>query len=56
MTPEAAQQRAATSVHAPGQWRTNGPLRNQASFGETFGCKAGNAMMLPADQQIRLFP
>jgi putative endopeptidase len=56
MTTEAAQQRAATSVHAPGQWRTNGPLRNQPSFGETFGCKAGNAMMLPADQQIRLFP
>jgi putative endopeptidase len=56
MTREAAQQRAATSVHAPGKWRTNGPLRNEATFGETFACKAGNAMQLAADQQVRLFP
>lgn len=56
MTREAAQQRAATSVHAPGKWRTNGPLRNEAMFGETFACKAGNAMQLAADQQVRLFP
>jgi putative endopeptidase len=56
MTPEVAQQRAATSVHAPGQWRTNGPLRNAPPFGEAFACKPGNAMQLAADQQIRLFP
>lgn len=56
MTTETAQQRAATSVHAPGRWRTNGPLMNQATFGEAFTCKAGNAMQLAADQQIRLFP
>jgi len=56
MTEEIARQRAATSVHAPGLWRTNGPLRNQASFGEANACKAGNAMQLAADQQIRLFP
>lgn len=56
MARETAQQRAATSVHAPGKWRTNGPLRNEASFGEAFACKPGNAMQLAADQQIRLFP
>lgn len=56
MTTEAARQRAATSVHAPGKWRTNGPLRNQPAFTEAFACKAGNAMVLPADQQVRLFP
>ncbi|WP_342315124.1 M13 family metallopeptidase [Lysobacter sp. FW306-1B-D06B] len=56
MTAEVAQQRAATSVHAPGQWRTNGPLRNEAPFGEAFACKAGTPMQLAADQQIRVFP
>ncbi|GAA5080078.1 M13 family metallopeptidase [Lysobacter panacisoli] len=56
LTPEAAQQRAATSVHAPGKWRTNGPLRNEPGFGEAYACKAGSAMQLAADQQVRLFP
>ncbi len=56
MTRETAQQRAATSVHAPGKWRTNGPLRNQAAFAEAFACKEGNAMRVPADQQVRPYP
>jgi putative endopeptidase len=56
MTADAARQRAATSVHAPGRWRANGPLLNQASFGEAFACKAGSGMQLAADQQIKLFP
>ncbi|MDI9239259.1 M13 family metallopeptidase [Lysobacter sp. LF1] len=56
MNVETARQRAATSVHAPGKWRTNGPLRNEPAFATAFACKAGNAMALPADQQVRLFP
>ncbi|RPE81301.1 M13 family metallopeptidase [Vulcaniibacterium tengchongense] len=54
LSEEAARQRAATSVHAPGQWRTNGPLLNMAGFGEAFGCKAGNAMQ--AKEPVVLFP
>ena len=53
---EVARQRAATDVHAPGQWRSNGPLINQASFGEAFACKAGTPMQATADKQIRFFP
>ncbi len=53
---EVARQRAATAVHAPGQWRTNGPLINQGSFGEAFTCKGGTAMQTTADKQIRFFP
>ncbi|KRA77189.1 peptidase M13 [Lysobacter sp. Root667] len=53
---EAYTQRAATSVHAPGQWRTNGPLVNQPSFGEAYACKAGQPMQAKPEQRITIFP
>lgn len=56
LTKEAATQRAASSVYAPGQWRTNGPLFNLAGYGDAFGCKAGTAMQAKADQRIVLWP
>lgn len=56
LSPAAAAERAATDVHAPGQWRTNAPLMNHAGFGEAFGCKAGSPMQVAAGQQIKLFP
>ncbi|RDZ29072.1 M13 family metallopeptidase [Lysobacter silvisoli] len=49
-------QRAAVDVHAPGQWRTNGPLINQPSFGEAYACKAGQPMQAKPDQRITIFP
>ncbi len=39
-----AAQRAATDVRAPGLWRTNAPLSNQAAFGQAFSCKPGQPM------------
>ena len=51
-----AAQRAAHGVHAPGKWRTNGPLMHMAEFGTTFGCKAGAPMQLKADQRVVLRP
>lgn len=56
MSAVVAAERAASSPHTPGQWRTNGPLLNQPAFGEAFGCKAGTPMRLPAEQQIRFWP
>lgn len=53
---EAATQRAASNVYAPGQWRVNGPLLNLAGFGDVFGCKAGNAMQAKVEQRIVLWP
>lgn len=35
---------AATELHAPGQWRTDGPLANLPAFGSAFSCKAGTPM------------
>jgi putative endopeptidase len=46
---------AATDVHAPGQWRTNGPLADQPSFGAAYACKAGTPMQLPAEQQVSIW-
>jgi putative endopeptidase len=56
LTREAATRRAASSVHAPGQWRTNGPLYNLAGFGDAYGCKAGTAMQARANEGIVLWP
>lgn len=54
LSAEAATQRAATSVHAPGQWRVNGPLMNQPAFGEAYACKSG-AMQLKPEQRIAIW-
>lgn len=55
-SPEAATERAATSVHAPGAVRVNAALQNQPAFGEAFGCKAGTPMQVEAAGQIRVWP
>src|SRR6266480_3458145 len=47
ITPEAARVRINTDPHAPGQWRTNGPLSNLPQFAAAFGCKPGDPMVRP---------
>lgn len=55
MTEEEATRRAAVAVHAPGQWRANGPLVNLPAFGEAYGCKAGSAMQAKPEQQVAIW-
>ncbi|MEJ7746865.1 MAG: M13-type metalloendopeptidase, partial [Luteimonas sp.] len=52
---DAATLMASTDLHAPGQWRTNGPLVNQPGFGQAFSCNDGNAMQLKAVDQISIW-
>jgi len=52
---EGAKILAATDVHAPGQWRANGPLVNQPAFGEAYKCKAPSAMQKSAAEQVALW-
>ncbi len=52
---DVATRMAATDVHAPGQWRTNGPLADQPSFGTTFSCGAGTPMQRAAAQQVSIW-
>ncbi len=55
MSIDVATQRAAVAVHAPGQWRANGPLTNTPAFGEAYGCKAGTPMQHKTDQQVSIW-
>jgi putative endopeptidase len=51
---QAATERAATSVHAPGKWRVNGPLMNLPAFAEANTCKADSAMV--SKDAVRIWP
>jgi putative endopeptidase len=55
LTAEGAARLAAADQHAPGQWRTNGPLANLPAFGEDFKCKAGTPMQLATDKQTKIW-
>jgi len=46
---------ASSDVHAPGQWRANGPLANQPAFGTAFQCKAETPMQRAPDQQVSIW-
>lgn len=52
LSPQQIRQRAASDVHAPGYWRSNGPLRNQPGFAEAFSCKEGTPMHQPEDERV----
>lgn len=47
MRPEAQRAQLQTALHAPRQWRINGPLSNMPEFAAAFGCKPGDAMVRP---------
>ncbi len=55
VTKEEAQRRTLQDVRAPGQWRTNGPIMQQAAFGTAYGCKAGTPMQRKLEDRIRIF-
>ena len=55
MSADVATRLAATDVHAPGQWRANGPLGNEPEFGTAFTCKAGTPMQREAAQQVKIW-
>jgi putative endopeptidase len=55
LSADAAKQHAAFSAHAPGAWRTNGPLMQMPVFATAFDCKAGNAMLRPAAEQVSVW-
>ncbi|MEO5566383.1 MAG: M13 family metallopeptidase [Luteimonas sp.] len=55
MSADVATHIAATDVHAPGQWRSNGPLANDPVFGTTFSCKPGTPMQRAPEQQVKVW-
>ncbi len=55
MSPEAATYLSATSIEAPGQWRSNGTLANREMFAASFQCKAPGAMALPEASRVTVW-
>lgn len=55
LSPALGASHAAASRHAPGQWRTNAPLMQLPAFSAAFGCKAGNAMLLPEADRLSIW-
>lgn len=52
VTNESLARQVMTDVHAPTQFRVNGPLANMPEFHRTFGVKVGDAMHRPDSQQV----
>ena len=42
-------------MHAPGQWRANGPLTQQPAFAQAFTCKPGQPMQAKDADQVRIW-
>lgn len=55
LSPVEAALRASTATHAPGKWRSNGPLVNLPAFAAAFSCKAGQPMQLKEADQIKIW-
>lgn len=44
-----------TGVHSPGEFRVNGPLANMPEFAAAWGCKAGDPMVRPEGERVRIW-
>lgn len=55
VSPNEATQRLTSEIHAPGRWRTNGPLSNLPEFGASFTCKPGQPMRRTDAEQIKVW-
>ncbi len=55
VTADEAQRRVLQDVRAPGTWRANGPVMQQAAFGAAFGCMPGTPMQPTLEQRISIF-
>ena len=47
--------RLLTDPHSPSEYRCNGIVRNMPQYEQAFGVKAGDALYLPPDQQVRIW-
>jgi putative endopeptidase len=54
-TDEAMKIQVNVGPHAPGKFRTNGPLSNLPEFHRAFGCQDGDPMVRPADRRVAIW-
>ena len=55
ISPASANAMATASPYPPGQWRANVPAMQSPAFGTAFGCKAGNAMLVPEADRLSIW-
>ncbi|HEV2148720.1 MAG TPA: M13 family metallopeptidase [Longimicrobiaceae bacterium] len=44
-----------TGVHSPGEFRVNGPLSNMPEFAAAWGCTAGDPMVRPEGERVKIW-
>ena len=54
-TPDAQRQLVLSDPHSPGQFRTNGVVRNVDAWYAAFGVKEGDALYLPPDKRAKIW-
>ena len=55
MREDALRQQVMTDPHSPGEYRTNGVLRNIPEFYAAFNVQPGDKMYLPPEQRVRIW-
>ncbi|WP_166207795.1 M13 family metallopeptidase [Cognatiluteimonas telluris] len=55
MSSDVALAMSSSNMHAPGQWRANGPLANEPAFGSAFSCKSGTPMQRSTSEQVSIW-
>ena len=53
--PESLRVHAATDPHSPPEYRVNGVVVNMPQYAKAFNCKAGDAMVKPAEKVCRIW-
>ena len=53
--PEELRMRAITDEHSPPKYRINGVVVNMPEFSKAFSCKAGQAMVKPAENVCKVW-
>lgn len=55
LSPAQVEARVAIGNHAPGYWRSNGPLLNQTAFAKAFSCKADDPMTVTEEDRVSIW-
>lgn len=55
ITPDEERRRILSDNHSPGEFRTNGVVRNMDAWYDAFAVKPGDALYLPPDQRVRIW-
>jgi predicted metalloendopeptidase len=55
MREDALRQQVMTDPHSPGEYRTNGVLRNIPEFYAAFNVQPGDKMYLAPEQRVRIW-